>query len=264
MVRRDVWFASTPGVNVQTVELQILAGGGIAGPMRELAAQFERVTGHRLVIRFGTTPELIKLARARPGEVNWSAGGSPSQLSAELFKRNAGIDVNVILYKGNSLAVTALISGEVSLSFGNVAQDEGSAMAELAWKKGWRKADLAKDDTFVYFKAVVSAFKARWLQLGGTITFAYTPAGAEAVSSGGGTFGTCGTNKCHNNGQLGARRQQQALAWMWERIESGLRQQFHTQPKVRAALAELTQQVALGQVPASTAARQLLALAQAN
>ena len=67
-----------------------------------------------------------------------------------------------------------------------------------------------------------------------------------------------------NNGQLGARRQQQALAWMWERIESGLRQQFHTQPKVRAALVEITQQVALGQVPASTAARQLLALAQAN
>jgi molybdate transport system substrate-binding protein len=54
---------SMPGVNVQDhIELQILAGGGIAGPMRELAAQFERATGHRLVIRFGTTPELIKLA----------------------------------------------------------------------------------------------------------------------------------------------------------------------------------------------------------
>ena len=66
------------------------------------------------------------------------------------------------------------------------------------------------------------------------------------------------------NGQWQQRRLDQDQAWMWERIESGLRQQFHTQPKVRAALVEITQQVALGQVPASTAARQLLALAQAN
>src|SRR5215210_4706013 len=47
---------------LQAAELQVLAGGGIAGPMRDLAAQFERASGHKLVIRFGTTPELIKLA----------------------------------------------------------------------------------------------------------------------------------------------------------------------------------------------------------
>jgi molybdate transport system substrate-binding protein len=43
-------------------ELQLLAGGGIAGPLRELVPQFEAATGHTLVIRFGTTPDLIKLA----------------------------------------------------------------------------------------------------------------------------------------------------------------------------------------------------------
>ena len=64
--------------------------------------------------------------------------------------------------------------GKLAFSFGNMAQDEGSAMAQLAWNKGWRTADLAKDTTIVYFKAVVSAFKARWLQLGGTITFETT------------------------------------------------------------------------------------------
>jgi molybdate transport system substrate-binding protein len=46
----------------EAAELQILAGGAIAVPLRELAAQFENASGHTLVFRFGTTPELIKLA----------------------------------------------------------------------------------------------------------------------------------------------------------------------------------------------------------
>ena len=52
----------SPIANVQAAELQILAGGAMTGPLRELAAQFESASGHTLVFRFGTTPELIKLA----------------------------------------------------------------------------------------------------------------------------------------------------------------------------------------------------------
>jgi branched-chain amino acid transport system substrate-binding protein len=59
--------------------------------------------------------------------------------------------------------------GRLAFSFGNVAQDEGSAMAEFAWKKGWRSAALATDTVIVYFKNVVQAFEARWKQLGGKI-----------------------------------------------------------------------------------------------
>jgi molybdate transport system substrate-binding protein len=51
----------SPIGSVQAAELQILAGGGIAGPLREIATQFESASGHRPVLRFGTTPELIKL-----------------------------------------------------------------------------------------------------------------------------------------------------------------------------------------------------------
>jgi branched-chain amino acid transport system substrate-binding protein len=59
--------------------------------------------------------------------------------------------------------------GKLAFSFGNVAQDEGSAMAQYAWGKGWRTASLATDTVIVYFKNVVQAFKARWTQLGGKI-----------------------------------------------------------------------------------------------
>lgn len=51
----------SPNANLQAAELQVLAGGAMAAPLKDLAAQFEQVSGHKLVFRFGTTPELIKL-----------------------------------------------------------------------------------------------------------------------------------------------------------------------------------------------------------
>lgn len=61
-----------------------------------------------------------------------------------------------------------------------------------------------------------------------------------------------------DNGQLAERRQQQALAWMWERIETGLKQAFRQHPRVRELLPQLSKDVAAGLVPASTAARNML------
>jgi LAO/AO transport system kinase len=62
------------------------------------------------------------------------------------------------------------------------------------------------------------------------------------------------------NGQLVLRRQQQSLAWMWERIEAGLKHAFKHNPQVQALLPQMTQQVLGGQLAASTAARNLLAV----
>ncbi|MCB8748663.1 methylmalonyl Co-A mutase-associated GTPase MeaB [Rhodoferax sp. U2-2l] len=61
------------------------------------------------------------------------------------------------------------------------------------------------------------------------------------------------------NGKQGARRQSQALAWMWERIDAGLKQAFRQHPAVQALLPKLTQEVLEGRMAASTAARNMLA-----
>ena len=74
--------------------------------------------------------------------------------------------------------------GRLAFSYGNVAQDEGSAMAEYAWKRGWRDAALATDTVIVYFRNVVQAFEARWRQLGGKVVAeeTYQSAGGNPAS----------------------------------------------------------------------------------
>jgi branched-chain amino acid transport system substrate-binding protein len=59
--------------------------------------------------------------------------------------------------------------GRLAFSFGNVAQDEGSAMAEYAYRRGWRTAALGTNTLLVYFRNVVQAFEKRFTQLGGRI-----------------------------------------------------------------------------------------------
>ncbi len=66
------------------------------------------------------------------------------------------------------------------------------------------------------------------------------------------------------NGSMASRRRQQALSWMWERIEAGLRQAFRQNPAVRALLPQVTREVEQGRVAASTAARRLLAAANTS
>ena len=59
-------------------------------------------------------------------------------------------------------------------------------------------------------------------------------------------------------GRLLQRRHAQDQAWMWERIEAGLRQRFRQHPAVRAALPSITEDVRAGRLAASVAARRLL------
>jgi len=67
--------------------------------------------------------ELIELARARPGYLNFGSGstGSTGHLAGELFKTMAGVQMVHIPYKGGAPAMADLLAGQVELMFDNLA-----------------------------------------------------------------------------------------------------------------------------------------------
>jgi tripartite-type tricarboxylate transporter receptor subunit TctC len=72
---------------------------------------------------FNNLEELIKAAKEKPGAINYASYGSGSQphLSGEMLKHKAGIDLVHVPYKGISLAVPAVMAGEVQLTFAGIA-----------------------------------------------------------------------------------------------------------------------------------------------
>lgn len=66
--------------------------------------------------------ELIALARSKPGKLTYSSSGkgSSQHLTGELFKLRAKVDTMHVAYKGTSPSMTALISGEVDMTFTNI------------------------------------------------------------------------------------------------------------------------------------------------
>jgi tripartite-type tricarboxylate transporter receptor subunit TctC len=69
-----------------------------------------------------TVAELVALAKARPGSLNYASGGngSPLHLVAELFKISTGAFITHIPYKGSSPAAAAVLAGDVQMVFGGV------------------------------------------------------------------------------------------------------------------------------------------------
>ena len=66
--------------------------------------------------------ELVVLAKAQPGRLNYSSpgDGTMSQLAFEIFKGVAGVDIVHVPYKGAGLSVTAVVSGETQATSGSV------------------------------------------------------------------------------------------------------------------------------------------------
>jgi tripartite-type tricarboxylate transporter receptor subunit TctC len=65
--------------------------------------------------------ELIALAKANPGKLNYSSPGigTPPHLIGELFKLRAGVDIVHVPYKGGGVASQAVVAGEVQMIFEN-------------------------------------------------------------------------------------------------------------------------------------------------
>ena len=59
--------------------------------------------------------------------------------------------------------------GHLAFTFGNIAQDEGAAMAEYSKSRGWKTAIVVKDSLLAYFSNVADAFDVRFRQLGGKV-----------------------------------------------------------------------------------------------
>ena len=102
--------------------------------MSELAPISMLETQANIVIVHPSLPvrsvkELIALAKARPGELNYGSGatGGSTHLGVELLKSMAGVNIVRIQYKGSGPVIPALIGGEVQLSM----QDVGSVMPQM-------------------------------------------------------------------------------------------------------------------------------------
>jgi tripartite-type tricarboxylate transporter receptor subunit TctC len=63
--------------------------------------------------------ELIKLAKAQPGKLNYGSGGSgtPPHLATELFKQMAGVNMVHVPYKTIPAAITDLLAGQIQVMF---------------------------------------------------------------------------------------------------------------------------------------------------
>jgi tripartite-type tricarboxylate transporter receptor subunit TctC len=96
---------------------------------RDLAPVSLLASGPLVLVIYPSLPvrsvkELIALARARPGELNFGSPGSGAlpHLSAELFNAMAGTKMTHVPYKGPAAAVADLMSGQIALYFMNVTQ----------------------------------------------------------------------------------------------------------------------------------------------
>ena len=94
--------------------------------LRDFAAVTQAVTVTNILAVHPTLPvrnvkELLALAKARPGQLTYASSGSGTvtHLAGELLKTMAQVDIIHVPFKGGAPALTALMSGEVAMSYEN-------------------------------------------------------------------------------------------------------------------------------------------------
>ena len=110
----------------------------VVGPFIHKAINYDPVRSFAPIALLGTTSnllvvpatsparsvrELIALAKANPGKLNFSSpgNGTPPHLIGEMFKQKAGVDIVHVPYKGGGPSLQAVVAGEVQLGFENPA-----------------------------------------------------------------------------------------------------------------------------------------------
>ena len=96
-------------------------------PLKDLVPIGRAVTVPEVIVvspkfKARTLPELVAFAKANPGRVNFGSPGSATMphLAAELLKREAGIDMIHVPYRGSGPALTDLVAGQVDVMFADV------------------------------------------------------------------------------------------------------------------------------------------------
>ena len=124
-------------------------------PLKDLAPIGLCATGSFLLVasaasKIRSVDELVKLARARPGALDYASPGiaTPHHMAMELFKQQARVSITHIPFSGTAGAVSAVLSGDVPLMFLPVhvalAQVKGGRLVVLA-AAGTQRSSLAPD-----------------------------------------------------------------------------------------------------------------------
>jgi tripartite-type tricarboxylate transporter receptor subunit TctC len=90
-------------------------------------AQFPMVIAVNPSFPARSIAELIALAKAKPGELNYSHGGATHQVAAEMFTHAVGIELRNIPFKGGAQAVNAAVAGDVPIA----VVDSAAASAQI-------------------------------------------------------------------------------------------------------------------------------------
>jgi tripartite-type tricarboxylate transporter receptor subunit TctC len=87
-------------------------------PVALVTRSYNLITVHPSIAAH-SVKELIALAKAKPGALNYGSGatGASTHLAAELFKALAGVNIVRIPYKGAGPAINSLLAGEVQVMF---------------------------------------------------------------------------------------------------------------------------------------------------
>ncbi len=99
-------------------------------PISLVASSPSLVTVHpSLPVR--SIQELVALAKSKPGQLYYSAAGvgTNPHIAGELFNLLADVNIVAVQFKGGGPADTALIAGEVQITFGNISQEVGFVKA---------------------------------------------------------------------------------------------------------------------------------------